>query len=414
MATTNSPATFPGLFKEVYEESGLIDALPATAVLQDRIKFSEADMTGDKFVFGVILQYENGISYAPSSGSNTTVTLNSPVSGYVGRAQVEGSQIILRSQMDYPTASKAANGGKRAFAQAYSALMENMKSSMAKRVELSLLYGRSGWGKVLTNTSGALVLTTASWQAGIWVGMTGAVLEAFTATTASATQHDTDLTIASITPSTRTVTVTGTSSSVVANDHLYPKSARTTTGFNECLGIDGILSATTTYQNIDPATYDLWRAQSDSTSAPLNLTRILQAVALAVPYGLTEEDVVCLVPPKAFAALANNEAAFRQYDSSYSKTKSERGARGIRFHSENGEIEIVSHPFVKEGEAFILPLSQVKRTGSSDITMGLPGWPDFVFNRQDVNSWEARLYSDQAPVILKPAQCVKLSNITYA
>lgn len=414
MGTTNSPATFPGMFKEVYEESGLIDALPSQSILQDRIKFSEADMTGLQFVFGVILQYENGVSYAPSSGSGTTISLNSPVSGFIGRAQVEGSQIILRSQMDYPTASKAANGGKRAFAQAYSALMENMKSSMSKRVELSLLYGRSGWGQVSTNTSGALLLTDASWQAGIWVGMVGAILEAWDSTGGSATQHNTDLTISNVSPSTKTITVTGTNSSVVANDYLYPKTGRTSSGYNECLGINGILTAVATYQNIDPTVYDLWAAQSYNVAGPLNLSAILKSVALAVPYGLTEEDVVCLIAPKAFAGLSNNEAAFRQYDSSYKKSKSERGARGITFTSENGEIEIISHPFVKEGDAFILPLSQVKRTGSSDITMGLPGWPDFVFNQTSTNVWEARLYSDQAPVILKPAQCVKLSGITYS
>jgi hypothetical protein len=74
--------------------------------------------------------------------------------------------------------------------------------------------------------------------------MTGAILEAFTGVGASVSQHNGDLTISAVNVANKTVTVTGTSSAVVQNDVLYFKGARTTTAYNECVGLYRILSTT--------------------------------------------------------------------------------------------------------------------------------------------------------------------------
>lgn len=409
MATTMTPNNVPGLFKEIYDESGLVNALPMFAILQERIKFREADMTGDKYVVGVKLQYEHGFSYGPSSGASTLLTLNAAVSGYIGRAQVEGYQIVLRSRIDYASAFKASQKGKKAFAQAYQALMENMKESFAKRQELSLLYGQMGLGKVDSNTSGALVLTAASWAPGIWSGMKDAILEAFTTQAASATQHNGDLTITSVDIAAKTVTVSGTSAAVVQNDHLYFKGARTTTGFNECAGLDKIMENTGTLFNINAASYELWRANLYNVNGQINITSVLQGVNQAVNFGLME-DCLMLISPVKWAQLNNDEAALVRYPEQ--KEKGERGVQGIKYKSTNGSIEIIPHAFVKEGEAFIVPLSKVKRIGAADISFAAPGGGEMVVQVTDVSAWEIRAFSDQAIFIETPAQCVKLYGIT--
>jgi len=410
MASTTTPNTVPGLFKEIYAESGLVNALPDFAILQKRVPFRESEMTGDKYVVGVKLQYEHGFSYGPSSGANTLLTLNAAVAGYIGRAQVEGYQIVLRSRIDYASAFKASQKGKKAFAQAYQALMENMKESFSKRQELSLLYGQQGLGEVLTNTAGALVLTSASFAPGTFAGMKDAVLEAWTTQASVAVQHNADLTIASIDVATRTVTVTGTSAAVVPGDHLYFKGARTASGYNECAGVDKILSNTGTLFNINAATYELWRAQTYNVGGAITLSAILQAINSAINFGLME-DVEVLLSPKQWAVLNNNEAALRVYDSSYQPAKAERGNEGIVYHSGNGRIEIMSHPFVKEGEGFIIPMSKLKRIGAADISFAAPGGGDMVVQVADQSAWEIRAFSDQAPFIETPAQCVKLTGI---
>jgi hypothetical protein len=163
-----------------------------------------------------------------------------------------------------------------------------MKESHQFRLELSLLYGRDGIGKVTSNTSGALVITAADWATGIWAsGMKGAVLEAFTGVTASETQHNGDLTVSTIAVSAKTVTVTGTNAAVVANDILYFKGARTTTGYNECAGLYRILTNTGTLFNISASSYELWASQSSAVGGNLSLTAIMNAAAaLGMSFGL--------------------------------------------------------------------------------------------------------------------------------
>jgi hypothetical protein len=409
MATTMTPNTVPGLFKEIYEESGLVDALPNFGIVQERVKFKEADMTGDKYVVGVKLQFEQGFTYGPSSGASTLLTLNAAVAGYIGRAQVEGYQVVLRSRIDYASAFKASQKGKKAFAQAYQALMENMKESFVKRQELVLLYGQQGLGKVETNTSGALLIYALYWAPGIWSGMKDAILEAFTAQTASATQHNGDLTISAVDIAARTITVTGTSAAVAPDDHLYFKGSRTTTAYNEAAGIDKILENTGTLFNISASSYELWKANLVNVAGNISITSVLQAINKAVNFGLSE-DCVMLISPAKWAQLNNDEAALVRYKDQGEKAK--RGVRGIVYTSGAVDVEIIAHPFMKESEAFLMPLSKVKRIGAADISFAAPGGGEMVVQVTDQSAWEIRAFSDQAIFIETPAQCVKLYGIT--
>lgn len=98
MAVANTPSTMEGDFKNLYKKMGLINAIPSWMIIQDRFPFEEAEAgLGQFYVFGVILQKEQGFTYAPSSGANSGVqTMNASVAGYIGQAQVEGFAIYLR------------------------------------------------------------------------------------------------------------------------------------------------------------------------------------------------------------------------------------------------------------------------------------------------------------------------------
>src|SRR5262249_37416486 len=141
-------------------------------------------------------------------------------------------------------------------------------------------------------------------------------------------QHNGDLTISTVTVSTRTIVVTGTASSVVANDVLYFKGARTTTAYKECVGLNRILStaAGSTLFNIS-TDYELWRSQSYAVSGNLSLTAIMQAAAQAIPFGLGKAILLCA--PTKFAQLASDEAALRRYIQDTPNAK--RGVKGIVF-----------------------------------------------------------------------------------
>ncbi len=409
MSVTNTPQTLVGDFKNLYEKSGLVEAIPTWALVQDRFPFSAAEATGEYYVFGVVLQRENGFSYAPSSGANTVVTMNAAIAGYVGQAKVEGYAIYLRSRLDYAAAAKASAKGKKAFAQAYAAVLKNMKESHQFRLECSLLYGRDGIGVVSGNATGVLTITDASWASGTWAGLKDAVLEAFDSVAASANQHNGDLTVSAVSIGSKTVTVTGTSTNVVQNDILYFKGARTTTGYNECAGLYRILTNATTLFNIDAASYQLWQANSYPVSGNLSLTAIMQAASIGMVFGL--EKALLLCSPSKFAQLASDEAALRRYVQDQRDTK--RGVKGVSFIMGSVDVEILPHPLVRDGSAMMLNGSSVQRIGATDITFAMPGsGSQMEVHVTDTTALEIRSMSDQAIFSDMPASCVLMSSIT--
>lgn len=413
MASTLGPVQLAGDFKNLYQNSGLVEAIPTWAIVQDRYKFEEAESLGQYYIFGVVLQKEHGATYAPSSGASSgPQTLNASIAGFVAQVQVEGFSIYMRSRLAYDAAAKASRAGKKAFAQAYGAVLKNLKESHQYRLELSLLYGQRGIGTVSSNASGVLTLTSASWATGIWAaGLKDCILEAWTGVTASETQHNGDLTISAISVANKTVTVTGTNSAVVAADVLYFKGARTSSGFNECPGIDAILNNTGTLFNVSASSYDAWKSQSYSVSGNLSMTAILQGAALGMSYGLEKGLMLCA--PEKFAQLGIDEAALRRYVNDADAKRTQRGVKGVDFMLGPVDIEVMAHPFIKQGQGMLIPDEHVHRVGATDVTFGMPGSDEpMEVHVTDVTALEIRSMSDQGVYIERPAHAVNFTGIT--
>lgn len=402
MAADNTASTISSWLKEVYADS-LQNLIPEGVKLIKEIPFSAGEKElGDKYVQPVALTHEAGFS----AGSGA-FSLNAAVAASYAEAQVEGKNLLLRTSVSYDAAAKASNS-KKAFMKWSEQIIGNMTSSFTKRLEVLHFYGGASLGKVSTNTGGVLLLTTASWASGIWAGSEGMIIEAFTALTGGS-QHDGDLTISAVDLVARTITVTGTSTSVVANDLLFFKGFRG----NELNGLDKIASNTGSLYNIDAAAYALWKGNSFSAgSAQLSFGKIQRAVALGVAKGL-DEKVNCYVSPASYADLNTDLAALRMSDSSYSAKKGNNGHESISFYSVCGEIEIVPSIYVKEGEAFCVPLKRMKRLGASDITMRMPGMSDEQLMLQQASNagYEMRLFYDGNLFCERPAFLVKITGI---
>ena len=406
MAATND---LNALFKRVWGD-GTIKAVPKFAKFMKVVPFSAKEKLGDMYVVPVLLQHEHGFTYG--AHADGAFTLNAAIAGNVQQAQVRGSMIVLRSRLSYEDVFKAAQAGPAAFESATGLVVENMQVSFAKRQELAFLYGQQGIGQVSSIASGVITITDASWAPGIWSGMKDCILEAFDAQTAASNQHNTDLTVSSVDFANKTVTVSGTSSSVVANDHLYFKGAKSTTAYKECAGIDKILSNTGTLFNIAANTYELWKSNTRAVGGPISMLAILNGVSDAVNLGLMEDASVYLATAR-WNSLNADQAALRRYGA-YSK-KAENGSENITYHSVNGAIEVEAHPFVKEGEGFLIPnpAKRLMRVGASDITFRRPGRADQIFLEvPDVAGLELRAFSDQAIMCTVPAQCTKYTGIT--
>lgn len=392
------------LFKAVFGD-GVVKAIPDFAKLLKTIPYNERERTGDHFEIPVTLELEQGVTYQAYGDAAPSLVASS--GGNVSKAQVNGAVIILRSQMSYDQLYRATKAGPQAFKDALSALYDNMVASMSRRVEIGFILGGAGLGVVSVSSGSTITLTAESWAPGVWSGMVGATLNAYTATSGG-TQHNGDFTITSVNMSTQTLTVSGTISSVVANDLLYFKTAYG----KECVGIDAILSNTGTLFNINAASHALWQGNSYAVNGAMSMSAALQGVALAVNGGLME-DATLYISPKRWNALNSDQAALRRYDTAGKQL--DNGGEELVYYSSNGKIAVVPHSIVPEGRAYLIPnpAKRLMRVGSSDITFRRPGRPDDIFLEvPDSGSVELRLFADQQIFLPTPAQGTKYTGIT--
>lgn len=370
----------------------------------------------------VQLSHEQGITYAAADSG--AFSLENAVAAIFKDAQLAGAQMLIRSQMSYEAAARASND-KKAFVKATSLMVQNMVNSMAKRLEISMLYGRTNIGK-LSATSGSggsrtFTLSDASWASGIWAGAENMPLDCVSVAvpTSSGDKINTNaqLQVTSVDLVAKQVSVSGNSTDLTAIDsaistgaYFIPRGSL----LNDVFGLDRIVTNTGTLYNIDAATYALWKGNIYSAgSAALSFQKILNGVALAVERGL-DQDVVCMISPKTWANISSDQAALRMYDDSYKSSKLENGASEYAFHGQNGKIDIVSSIYVKEGEAFVFPPKRLKRIGAMNISFKMPGrqqQEDFFLELNNSAGYELRAYTDQTLFSDSPARLVKITNI---
>jgi hypothetical protein len=411
MATTNtfgtpnnSVGTLNGFFKETYADK-LGELIPDGVKLLNKIKFMSKDkQPGNLYHQPVILGLEHGVTFAASD--EDAFNLNAPVAGQVKDAQVRGNPVVLRSLLGYAAASRAALGGQKAFMDATKFLVANMLRSMAKKLEIEMLYGQIGYGTVGSIASATYTITTAEWAPGIWAGAEGMPVEFRSA--AGTTSRGTS-TVYSVDMTARTITLTSAIPGVIATDVIWHKGAYG----NEFPGIHRILTISSGILfNIDVGQFNLFRGNSyDASSGALSFTKLNQATARAVEKGL-DGKVLALCNPRAWANMLSDQAALRKYDSSYSSSKAENGSSAILFHSQNGEIEIEPSIYVKEGYSYVLSLDEWFRVGSTDMTFKRPGQgEEFFRDLENAAAYELRLYSDQALFCMAPGRNTIIINV---
>lgn len=415
-----APSDLTGLFKEAYGDS-TINLIPEVAKLVKMVPFAEKEkQIGNLYHQPVVVSYSHGVTYGQASAG--AYSLNSAVALAMQDAQVDAPQITLRESVGYDAAAKAAKG-RNAFMDTFDLLVETMMESMMKRVEIASWYGGSGLGQVSSSvntnaTTTVLQLSTASWTTGMWSGMKNCKLN-FYDNTATLVSSSTDavFTISSVDVANRKLTVTGTATGITALDTKASTNAPLDIYFNgaygnEMTGLNKIITNTGSLFNIDASAYELWKGNSYSaSSAALTMGKAVAAVAKAVQMGLNEK-VHLFVNPSTWSNLNSDIAALRRFDGSWRKSKGENGVENISYYGQNGEIEVVSHNIIKEGEAFAIPLKRVKRLGAQDVSFKTPGREDEIFlHLPDNNGYELRNYTDQQIFLETPARAVKITSI---
>ncbi len=409
MASTNTLETLDGFFKESYA-SKLEKLIPEDTPLMNAIKFMSADkQPGGNYNQPVILGLEHGITFG--SSDDDAFNLNPSISGVTKNAQVKGHPLVLRSAMGYTAASRAAQGGKQAFEDASKYLVANMLRSVAKKLEIEMLYGQMGYATILSGASAVMTLNTAEWAPGIWAGAEGMPIEIRDSTGATSKG---EFTISAVSFENRTLTLNAAPSVAIADgDVIWHKGAYG----NEFVGIHKMLSQSSgTLFGINVASYALWKGTTYSAaSGALSFAKLNKAVSRAVEKGMGAKNLLCLVNPRAWSDLLNDQAALRKYDASYSQSKFVNGAKALEFHAHNATMEIMSSMYVKEGFAYLLSIEDYMRVGSADISFNRRGREGEYFRElENTAGWELRIFSDQALFNAAVGRSVLITGVVNA
>lgn len=403
-----------GLYREVYDE--LVKAVPEGAGILKIVKYDKGNKLGDSFHQPIVLTEEQGFAYGGSAGD--AFSLEDPVSMTIKDAVVTGYTYCMSSAISLAAASRALNAGRQAAAGAVATVLANALESSSKRLAISVLHGQKGLGVVDDDdafakdsaTVATLQLTTASWASGIWCGRENAKLYAYDKdddSTLISSGADAVFTVSAVDNENRRIEVTGTSTGITALETavkgggviLYFKGSKT----NDMLGLRGVLANTGSLFSIDAGDYGIWRGNTFDADGALTHTKLQTFIGRLVGRGLMG-DITVLVNPLTWTSLNSDEAATRNYDQSYNRSKAENGFRKIVYQGQNGEIEIVSDFMVKEGEAFIFQPENLRRIGSAENDSNLPTQDkNPFFALSSTAGFGFRHFSDQAVYSNKPA-----------
>lgn len=400
----NTVSTLNGLFKEVYGDD-IAQVIPDGVKVQKHIPFvSKEKQNGNSFHQPVLLAYDSGFTHAAASSG--AFTLNDATAGVMKDATVVGSQILLRAQMDYEAAARAAKG-RNAFVDATQLLFESMQKAMRKRLEAQLMYGAVGLGAIGSIASDVITFATADWAPGLWAGSEGMLIDIY-ASDLTTRRGSASVAITAVNLDERKITIASTPAMTAANDVVFFAGANA----NEMSGIHKILTNTGTLFGISAATYSLWKSSSYAAgSAALTQAKVGAAVAQAVAKGL-DDDCMLIVNPKTWNNLLGDQAALVRHTGKDVKAVVNNGSKSIELFSQNGKITIEPSLYCREGFAYGLSKDSWKRLGACDVTMKTPGYGDQIFFHLPTKAgFEVRSYTNQAVFCEAPGKNFLVTGI---
>jgi hypothetical protein len=205
---------------------------------------------------------------------------------------------------------------------------------------------------------------------------------------------------------------------VVATDRVFFAGAvvaGVTPEYKEQLGLHRIAEIKSTLFGINNSSEPLFQgnlvnvgSDANAGAAVLSFDKIEEAVAAMMDKGLAEEEVTVLVSNRSWKNLLTEQAAKRDYDSSYSSAQLEQGSKSLKFYGQNGMIKIMASSYIKAGFAYAFCEKELVRIGSTDVTFDPPGYEGEFFKLlENANGYEMRCYSDQALFTTRPS-CITI------
>lgn len=425
----NDQADLIGIYKRTFA-SRIVDLTKNENPILDSVGFEQK--IGEQFQQPVDLQLEQAFTAC----ANTTTPSGSgyggyldPINGLTDRALVTPFSIHGRMSVSYTTLSEAARAGEAAFTSAAAHVIKRGTRSHAKRLEIQLLRGRRGIGVIESGSSpgggvATFVVTQGSWAEGLWSGMVGSRLDVYLTTGLKSTQASA-ITVTAVAPSTRTISVSGTSGATgldllatagsyvtfeVAGGAANAGLANT----QEMPGLKFWANNTGSLFNINATTQPLWAGNvySTSTGTP-SLAKFIDALTSPSSYGLMNAVSIAIIPPRALNTIISDQAALRRYGASEKTGKN--GFSMLEFNVQTGTLKMQPHAYQADGEFDIYCPDSVSRIGSTEIEFinRNNGVERLVLESATSPSGEMRSLSNQTLFCSAPRHLVFASGMTY-
>lgn len=411
----NTLTSLEAAFKIVQEDT-LNDLKPNSSIVYDMAPMSQADRVGRSFTSPVVLSYELGFTF----GDGSAFEYNADVAGVYEEISVNPNPVVLKSRLSIEAADRMTAGGKKAVISHVALRAGQMKTSLLRMAEVEMLHGRTGLGTISGNPSvnttptpdeATIIFTDATWAPGLWAGVEGIKLECRNG--ATKINANGDLTLVSVDHDAKSIIVSGDNTDLtdLADGYkIFCKGAYS----NGQYGIKYQLDTSGSVFGIDSSVYALWKSQEHTVSGALTMSQVLLGRAKAVSRGGLDEDCVLLVSSLTFENLNADLAALAAVDSRYKSAKGENGHKGITYHGQGGTIEVIAHPMMMEGDAFLLPKTGLRKIGSTDITFAnqATATGDAWVLLTDVHAYQLTGRFSFQVLIDQPAKCVYFKSIT--
>lgn len=362
----------------------IAELLPDFALTQkeNRIEFVKSGQRpGGPYRHPVEVARENGFTDAPAQSG--AFDLNSPSSLQIRHADVEGTNKVLNMAVGYEELSRARTKNQT-FTPELQLRLNNAIVSHAFRREVDRLYGGEvgvfpiNSDTAPSSTTRTLTSADADWSLGTWGQAQEATVEFRQADgTLVSSGADAFFTVGFVDPDDRQVTFTGTVTGCSALTtalntvavHCYFKGAYAA-GFKS---LKTIMTNTGTLYGLSAAEWTGWLSNTKTFNGGiLTFGRIIRSLAVPTSRGMTGK-VTVMISPDTWTDVADSAGTQRVFDSSYSKGAVTVGSTKITYYSQNGEVEILPHPLVRNGDAFAVVFEDAVAIGSTDITFDTPG-----------------------------------------
>lgn len=398
-----------GLVKQVYDDEVNKKVIPVSGILQKEVEFVPQDQhEGAQWNQPVLLQLPSGFTYGAGLANYQAI-----VPSQVQYAFLTGSNINLQDGVANDLIARTISN-KNSFMTAAKYTLMAIEKGMKRQLETDILYGQKGLGQtsVIAATSGTtstVTIVTAEWAPSIWSGFEGCLINFYNAGSLVGTNG---YTLTAVNIPNQTLLVTGTTGDTTTlqalNGTLLDLYISNSFG-NQMLGVHSITGALpgtpSTLFGLSTTSYSVWSGNQFAVGGvAMSLGKLEDGVGLAAARGAEDEDISTLINPVNYTNLVVEASSARRYDSSFKQGKLDNGARALEYYGPTGLIQLVSHPFVKQGYAYGLPLERCKRIGSVDVTFDLPGFagpalyvPSSVFTGVLVTEFTSQAFYLEAP-----------------